>query len=352
MSLARDRAFMHLALALADRGAFTTTPNPRVGCVIAKGATLLGQGWHERAGQAHAEVNALRDAGEAARGATAYVTLEPCGNHGRTPPCVDALIAAGVARVVVASADRSQHDNQGMARLSAAGVVVEHLPCPEARELNQGFFSRIERQRPWVRVRLAKNLDGRAAWDDLQAWRARACAVLTCSDTLHADNPSLTVYLPDPQVAFIAPLRVVLDQHLAGATDAHVRDGEAATLIVHGPAVVPRGAPPGGVRFRQVGLKDGRLDLHQIMTLLAEEGCNEIQVEAGAQLCDALAAADLVDEWLAYVAPLSLHSDECPMLEIKGLESLTETRQLSIVEQCLVGENLRLRLRPVIGEPA
>ncbi len=361
-----DRHFMALALALADRGAYTTAPNPRVGCVIVKHDEVLGQGWHARAGQAHAEINALREAGDQARGATAYVTLEPCGGHGRTPPCVDALIHAGIARVVVASVDRSQHENQGVERLRAAGVVVEHLPCPEARELNQGFFSRIERQRPWVRIKLAMSLDGRTAlatgeskWitsaqsrEDVQTWRARSCAVLTGSGTLHADNPRLTVRLADPQTAFVAPLRVVLDQDLKGPTDAHVWDGEAPTLIFHGPAVTPQGVPSDSVRFRQVGLSDGRLDLHQVMACLAEEGCNEVQVEAGAVLCGALAAAGLVDEWLIYIAPLLLGSDARPLLGINGLTSLAEARQLSIVEQCLVGGDLRLRLKPLGGEPA
>lgn len=366
MSQARDRAFMLLALALADRGAFTTTPNPRVGCVIAKGDLLLGQGWHKWAGQAHAEVNALREAGENARDATAYVTLEPCGGHGRTPPCADALIKAGVARVVIASVDRSQHEHQGIERLEAAGVVVEHLPCPEAQELNLGFFSRIERKRPWVRVKLAMSLDGRTAlsngdskWitsaqsrDDVQTWRARSCAVLTGSGTLLADNPSLTVRLADPQVAFVAPLRVVLDQHLKCVSKAHVLDGAAPTLIFHGPAVAPQGAPHGGVCFRQVGLTGERLDLHQIMALLAQEGCNEVQVEAGPVLCGALAAAGLVDEWLIYIAPVLLGSDARPLLAFGGLKSLADAQRWLIVEQCLVGGNLRLRLRPQVDEPS
>lgn len=356
-----DSHFMTLALALADRGAFTTAPNPRVGCVIAKGDTLLGQGWHVRAGQAHAEINALRDAGDKARGATAYITLEPCGGHGRTPPCVDALIHAGVARVVVASVDRSQHENHGIERLRAAGVAIEHLPCPEARELNQGFFSRIERKRPWVRIKLAMSLDGRTAlsngqskWitsaqarDDVQVWRARACAVLTGSGTLQADNPRLTVRLADPQVEFVAPLRVVLDQHLKGAADAHVRDGEAPTLVFHGPTAQPLDAPNAGVRFRSVGLEGARLDLHQILAFLAEEGCNEVQVEAGPVLCGAFAAAGLVDEWLVYIAPVFLGSDARPLLALNGLTHLGQAQPLSIIEQRQLGGDIRLRLRPV-----
>ncbi|CRM75806.1 bifunctional diaminohydroxyphosphoribosylaminopyrimidine deaminase/5-amino-6-(5-phosphoribosylamino)uracil reductase RibD [Pseudomonas marginalis] len=361
LALARDMHFMRLALKLADRGAFTTAPNPRVGCVIAKGDLLLGQGWHEWAGQAHAEVNALREAGADARGATAYVTLEPCGGHGRTPPCADALIRAGVARVVIASVDRSQHEHHGIERLEAAGVLVEHLPCPEARELNQGFFSRTERKRPWLRIKLAMSLDGRTAlgngqskWitspearDDVQVWRARACAVLTGSGTLLADNPRLTVRLPDPHAAFSVPLRVVLDQHLKGDAQAHVLDGAAPTLVFHGPGVQPAHPPPAGVRFRQVGVDGEGLDLREVMTVLAEEGCNEVQVEAGPVLCGAFAAAGLVDEWLVYIAPLFLGSDARPLLALDGLTDLGQAQPLSIIEQCLVGADIRVRLRPV-----
>lgn len=219
MFSASDHAHMARALRLAGRGLATTQPNPRVGCVIAQGDAVVGEGWHQRAGGAHAEVFALRAAGERARDATAYVTLEPCGLHGRTPPCADALVEAGVARVVIASEDAFQRHGGGVDRLRAAGIAVEAgLMRDAARELNRGFFSRIERRRPWVRVKLAMSLDGRtalaggeskwitgeAARADVQRWRARSSAILTGSGTVRADDPRLTVRMsenhphPDP----------------------------------------------------------------------------------------------------------------------------------------------------------
>ncbi len=213
---ATDHRHMAHALALAERGLFTTQPNPRVGCVIAHGDDMVGEGWHRRAGGPHAEVFALREAGEHARGATAYVTLEPCGLHGRTPPCADALIAAGAARVVIAAEDTSQAEGAGLARLRAAGITVETgLLREPARELNAGFFRRVENGRPFVRVKLAMSLDGRtalangasqwitgqAARADVQRWRARSSAILTGSGTVLADNPRLTVRLPRIAVA-------------------------------------------------------------------------------------------------------------------------------------------------------
>lgn len=205
-----DHRVMAQALRLAENGLFTTQPNPRVGCVITHGDEVVGEGWHQRAGEAHAEVHALREAGERARGATAYVTLEPCGLHGRTPPCADALIAAGISRVVIACEDADQRHGGALDRLRAAGIVVETgLLRDEGRELNRGFFSRVERGRPWLRVKLAMSLDGRtalangeskwitgpAARADVQRWRARSSAILTGSGTVLADDPRLTVRL-------------------------------------------------------------------------------------------------------------------------------------------------------------
>jgi len=206
---ATDHAHMGRALRLSERGLYTTQPNPRVGCVIARADSIVGQGWHQRAGEPHAEVFALREAGEHARGATAYVTLEPCAHFGRTPPCADALIAAGVARVVAASDDPDPRvAREGLRRLLDAGIAVQTgLMREAARDLNRGFFSRIERRRPWVRVKLAMSLDGRtalangaskwitgeAARADVQRWRARSSAILTGSGTVLADDPRLTV---------------------------------------------------------------------------------------------------------------------------------------------------------------
>src|SRR5512141_1973992 len=222
-----DHAHMARALRLAERGLYTTQPNPRVGCVIAHAEKMVGEGWHQRAGEPHAEVFALREAGERSRGATAYVTLEPCGHHGRTPPCADALIAAGIARVVAACTDPNPKvAGGGLRSLMDAGIAVQTgLMHEAARELNRGFFSRIERGRPWLRVKLAMSLDGRtalangeskwitgeAARTDVQRWRARSSAVMTGSGTALADDPHLTVRSPDLSES-VPPLRVVLDR--------------------------------------------------------------------------------------------------------------------------------------------
>lgn len=356
------------ALALAERGLFSTQPNPRVGCVIARGDTVVGQGWHRRAGGPHAEVFALRDAGAQARGATAYVTLEPCGLHGRTPPCADALIAAGVARVVIAAEDTSQAAGAGLARLRAAGITVETgLLREPARELNVGFFRRVESGRPFVRVKLAMSLDGRtalangasqwitgeAARADVQRWRARSSAILTGSGTVLADNPRLTVRLPiastacgAPEGETFAPLRVVLDRRLRTPAGSHVLDGAAPTLLLHG-----ADAPGHGDRFAQVEriavpVREGRLDLQAALHLLAARQVNEVHVEAGPVLGGALLVAGLVDELLLYVAPVLLGDQARPLLQLPSLADMADRWQLRTVEQRTVGADWRLRLRP------
>ncbi|MBO9715570.1 MAG: bifunctional diaminohydroxyphosphoribosylaminopyrimidine deaminase/5-amino-6-(5-phosphoribosylamino)uracil reductase RibD, partial [Pseudoxanthomonas sp.] len=316
----RDHAFMVQALALAARGLYTARPNPMVGCVIARDGKVVGEGWHPRTGEPHAEVFALRQAGERARGATAYVTLEPCAHFGRTPPCADALVQAGVARVVAAMRDPFPRvDGAGFARLQAAGIeVASGLLEAQARELNHGFLSRVQRGRPWLRVKLAASLDGRTAlasgeskWitgesarADVQRWRARSAAILTGADTVLADDPALTVRLEEP-AEFVAPLRVVLDTRLRSLARGRVRDGGAPTLYLHGSGAVP----PVGVEaeFAAVPLlQDGRPDLAAALRLLGERGLNEVQVEAGPVLCGALLRAGLVDELLLYQAPLLL----------------------------------------------
>src|SRR5690625_1826347 len=244
-----DRQHMTRALQLAARGMYTTQPNPRVGCVIVRDGEAVGEGWHEWAGEPHAEVLALRAAGDKARGATAYVTLEPCSHHGRTPPCADALIEAGVARTVIAATDPNPRACGGMDQLRAAGIEVDTgLMREEARELNIGFFSRLERGRPWVRMKLAMSLDGRtalangeskwitgeAARTDVQHWRARSSAILTGSGTALADNPRLTVRLDAPHTP---PLRVVLDRKRRTPANSHLLDGSTPTLLLHGPCI-------------------------------------------------------------------------------------------------------------------
>ncbi|NII12059.1 bifunctional diaminohydroxyphosphoribosylaminopyrimidine deaminase/5-amino-6-(5-phosphoribosylamino)uracil reductase RibD [Oleiagrimonas sp. C23AA] len=347
------------ALRLAERGLFTTQPNPRVGCVIARGESVVGSGFHERAGEGHAEVHALRDAGDRARGATAYVTLEPCGLHGRTPPCADALIAAGVSRVVMAAEDTSQAVGAGLARLREAGITVESgLMREAARELNVGFFSRIERGRPFVRVKLAMSLDGRtaladgsskwitgaAARQDVQHWRARASAILSASGTVLADNPRLTVRLAD--TAFVPPLRVVLDRNLSTPAGHHVLDGSAPTLLLHAEQVVRDDARFAGIERQGMPEVHGRLDLHAVLAELARRGCNEVHVEAGPTLCGALLAERLADELLLYIAPVLLGSTARPLLDLPPLADMAERWQLETLDRRVLGDDLRLRLRP------
>jgi len=356
-----DHALMAHALRLAAHGLATTQPNPRVGCVIARDGEVVGEGWHRRAGEAHAEVHALEAAGLAARGATTYVTLEPCGLHGRTPPCADALIAAGVARVVIAADDVAQCAGGALERLRAAGIVVETgLMREAARELNRGFFARVERGRPWLRLKLATSLDGRtalasgeskwitgeAARADVQHWRARSSALLTGSGTVRADDPHLTVRLADAPVQAVAPLRVVLDSALRTPRGAHVLDGSAPTLLLHA-----AGAHPSDDRFDAVELvalgRDAHgLDLAAVLALLAARGMNEVQVEAGPMLCGALFAAGVVDELLLYVAPVLLGGDARALLALPPLARLADRTRLRVHEQRVVGDDIRLLLRP------
>jgi diaminohydroxyphosphoribosylaminopyrimidine deaminase/5-amino-6-(5-phosphoribosylamino)uracil reductase len=354
---ATDHAHMARALRLAELGLYTTQPNPRVGCLFAHREEIVGEGWHQRAGEAHAEVFALRTAGERARGATAYVTLEPCAHFGKTPPCADALIAAGIVRVVVAHEDPFHKvDGQGVAKLRGAGIAVDiGLMRDAARELNRGFFSRVERARPWVRVKLATSLDGRtalangnskwisgeAARADVQHWRARSSAIMTGSGTVLADDPNFTVRLDGE---FKPALRVVLDRTLRTPVGAHVLDGSAPTLIVHG----AEGTPDD--RFAQVELavaplRDGQLDVAYVLRLLAERGVNELQVEAGATLCGALFATGRVDELLLYMAPVLLGDQARPLLRIPAFDAMSATPRMRFVEQRQIGDDQRFLLR-------
>ncbi|WP_254058414.1 bifunctional diaminohydroxyphosphoribosylaminopyrimidine deaminase/5-amino-6-(5-phosphoribosylamino)uracil reductase RibD [Dyella sp. S184] len=358
--LAIDHAHMAHALRLAERGLFTTQPNPRVGCVIAHGADVVGTGWHQRAGEPHAEVFALREAGTHAHGATAYVTLEPCAHHGRTPPCADALIAAGVARVVIAAEDPfPQVDGRGIGKLRAAGITVDSGLMREAsRELNIGFFSRIEYSRPFVRVKLAISLDGRtalangtstwitgeAARADVQRWRARGSAILSGIGTVLADDPRLTVRLPSGE-AFTPPLRVVLDRQLRTPAGSHVLDGAAPSLLLHAAKVAPDHRFE-LVEHAVVPEQGEALDLAAVLALLAGRGCNEVHVEAGPTLCGALFMAGLVDELLLYVAPVLLGDRARSLLQLPTLTDMAERWQLRPVEQRQVGNDWRLRLRP------
>ena len=357
-----DHRMMARALRLAERAAFTSRPNPMVGCVIAHGEDVVGEGWHQRKGGPHAEVFALQAAGERARGATAYVTLEPCAHTGSTGPCADALIAAGVARVVGAMRDPfPQVDGAGFEKLRAAGIVVDSgLMEAQARELNRGFLSRIERGRPWLRVKLAMSLDGRtamasgdskwisgeAARRDVQQWRARSGALLTGAGTVLADDPQLTVRLDDGS-DFLPPLRVVLDPGLATVARGRVREGDAPTLYLH----APEAKPPRGLQADHVAVPvdKGRFDLDAVLRLLATRGINEVQVEAGATLAGAFLAAGLVDELLLYIAPVLLGERARPLFDGLHIDAMAERLRLRTVDSRSIGGDLRLLLRP---EPA
>jgi diaminohydroxyphosphoribosylaminopyrimidine deaminase/5-amino-6-(5-phosphoribosylamino)uracil reductase len=353
-----DHAHMARALQLAALGLFTTQPNPRVGCVVVKDGRVVGEGWHERAGTPHAEVHALKAAGEAARGATAYVTLEPCSHHGRTPPCAEALINAGVTRVVAAMTDPNPLvAGGGISMLTLAGIEAEvGLMEAEARALNPGFMSRMTRQRPWVRLKTASTLDGKtalvngssqwitgeAARADVQHLRARACAILTGSGTVLADNPRMNVR--DIDIGR-QPLRVVVDSGL--------RTPPGAALL---PALIAchHAAPAARSGLEQVGAEvielpgaDGRVDLAALLAVLAHRGINELHVEAGAALNGALLDARLVDEWVAYVAPMAVGDDARGLFAHPPLASLADAARFKFADVRQIGGDLRLTLLPV-----
>ncbi len=357
---ATDHAMMARSLRLAERGAYTTKPNPMVGCVIAHDEEIVGEGFHQLAGEPHAEVFALREAGDRAHGATAYVTLEPCAHTGRTPPCVQSLIDAGIARVVAACGDPFEKvAGKGFEALRAAGIAVEvGVMETQARALNRGFFSRIERGRPWVRVKLAMSLDGHTAlasgesrWIsseasrlDVQRWRARCGALLTASGTVLADDPQLTVRMDD-DAPFVAPLRVVLDPGLAIPEGSRILDDNAPTLLLHAPdarvARYLRACDRAAIPSR-----DGMLDLDAALRLLATRGINEVQTEAGATLCGALLKAGLVDELLLYVVPVLLGVRGKPLFGGWDAETMAERFDLQMIETRAVGTDLRLLLQP------
>jgi diaminohydroxyphosphoribosylaminopyrimidine deaminase/5-amino-6-(5-phosphoribosylamino)uracil reductase len=362
-----DRRHMARALALAARGLFTTTPNPRVGCVIVRDGHVLGEGFHERAGLAHAEVAALADArrnGHDVRGATLYVTLEPCNRHGRTPPCVDAVLAAGIARVVAAMHDPNPMQASGARRLREQGVLVDVGLCErEAWALNPGFVARMTRGTPWVRSKIAASLDGRtalpggesrwitgaAARADGHAWRARACAVLTGAGTVLQDDPQLTVR----DVATTRqPLRVIVDRNADTPRNARALAGGNALIVTAG----ARGAGFGpGVEQMALPDADGRVDLAAMMRELARRGMNEVHVESGARLNGALLRAGLIDELVVYLAGAVLGDVARGMFDLGvPLASLAERVELEFTAVDRIGDDVRLvaSVRPRNGDRA
>jgi len=369
----QDSLWMASALRLAERGLYTTSPNPRVGCVLVRDDKIVGEGWHQYAGEPHAEVHALLAAGKAARGATAYVTLEPCSHQGRTPPCADALVSASVTRVVVAMQDPNpQVAGQGMEKLRAAGIKVEcGLMEGAARELNIGFSSRMTRGLPWLRSKIAMSLDGRtalnngvsqwitgaAARQDVQHWRGRSCAVLTGIGTVLADDPQLNVREPQLAIhepksgaseitAIRQPLRVVLDSQLQLPLTARILCGGNVMIYTATPDFQKMTALE-KLGVRVVVLLDacGRVDLMAMLRDLATRGCNEVLVEAGSILNGALLQAGLVDELVLYVAPQLLGDLSRGMAQLGELTMLDQRVELEWQDVRNVGQDLRIVAR-------
>ena len=359
MFTAADRELMRLALALAERGLYTTTPNPRVGCVLVKDGAVVATGWHEKAGMAHAEVLALDAAGERARGATLYVNLEPCSHHGRTPPCADAIVAAGVRRVVAGMQDPNPKvAGAGFAKLRAAGIDADSgLMEEEARELNIGFVARMTRGRPLVRMKIASSLDGRtalangksqwitgeAARADGHRWRARACAILTGHGTVRDDDPQLNVrgiYTPRQ------PLKIVVDSRFETPLSARLlKDGR--TLVAGAVNEAKRIAALQGAGADTVIVPNdgGKVELFELMEELARRELNEIHVEGGTKLNGSLLQAGVVDELLVYLAPSVIGDSGRGMFHLPEPTELSRSTALKIREVERVGDDLRILAR-------
>lgn len=358
-----DARHMARALGLARRGLYTTDPNPRVGCVIVRGGIVVGEGWHARAGGPHAEIHALEGAGGRARGADVYLTLEPCAHHGKTPPCVDALIAAGVGRVIAGMRDPNPRvDGGGFAALDRAGIAWSvGLLEEQARALNPGFVQRMTRGRPFVRVKLAASLDGRtalatgesrwitgeAARADVQRLRARSSAVLTGIGTVLADDPALTVRAFD---IGRQPIRVVLDSRLRMSPQAQML-GLPGKTWVFAAAVEPqrrRALEQAGAEVL-VSATDpaGRIDLARVLGLLADREVNEVLVEAGGKLCGSLLETGLVDELVLYLAPHLLGDGGRGLFHLPGIARLSDRIALDITDVRAFGRDWRITARPV-----
>jgi diaminohydroxyphosphoribosylaminopyrimidine deaminase/5-amino-6-(5-phosphoribosylamino)uracil reductase len=359
----QDVAFMGEALVLAEQGLYSTHPNPRVGAVLVKDGFVVGRGAHLQAGKPHAEVFALAEAGDAARGATAYVTLEPCSHQGRTPPCADALIAAGVERVVIAMRDPNPLvAGRGVEYLRAAGVVVDEGCLEAAAEtLNPGFLQRMRHGRPWMRLKQAMSLDGRAAlangqsqWltgeaarADVQLERARASAILVGIGTMLADNPRLAPRLDVAPQRY--PVKIILDTHLRTPPDAALFNTPGAVWICHSPdapSAARKALRAAGAELLPCRGTGGELDWQEVMTMLAQREMNDILVEAGPGIAASLFTAGLVDEWLLYVAPLLFGQDARPVLATGPYANLAEVPRWSVINTTQLGDDVKWTLRP------
>ncbi|MCL5042391.1 MAG: bifunctional diaminohydroxyphosphoribosylaminopyrimidine deaminase/5-amino-6-(5-phosphoribosylamino)uracil reductase RibD [Gammaproteobacteria bacterium] len=366
-----DQQWMLRALQLAQQGLYSTEPNPRVGCVLVRDGLVVGEGWHARAGEGHAEVNALAQAGARACGATAYVTLEPCSHFGKTPPCADALIRAGVSRVVVGMQDPNpQVAGQGLARLQAAGIAVTSgVQEADARALNPGFIKRMQQGLPWVRLKLAMSLDGRtamasgesqwitgpAARADVQRWRARSGAVISGADSVLLDDSALTVRreqlgLPEAEAALAAerqPLRVLIDGRLRVPLQQRLFQLAGPTLVATLNDERKDDYQAAGSELLALPNADAsQVDLTALLTILAQRGCNEVLVESGARLAAAFWQAGLVDELLVYMAPRLLGSSARPLLDLPFTQ-MSEAQDVHIEELRSIGNDWLIRARPI-----
>ena len=369
-----DHRYMARAIALAKQGLYTTNPNPRVGCVLVKDEIIVGEGFHFRAGEGHAEVNAMAQAGDLAQGATAYVTLEPCSHYGRTPPCAEGLIKAGVNRVVCAMVDPNpQVAGRGIQMLENAGISAESgLLEAEARALNPGFIKRMETGFPFVSLKIATSLDGRtamasgeskwitgaAARSDVQKLRARSSAILTGVESILADNSALTVRAEQlglaqaEEIVKQQPLRVVLDSNLRTPIDASILSQPGRTLIatISKDAVAIEKLQAAGAEVIQIPANQGRVDLVALLKHLAgEEQCNELLVETGATLAGAFIDAKLVDQLHLYMAMTLMGSSARPAFQLP-LAKMSEQVRLKRMDMRMLGDDMKLILKPLYGE--
>ncbi len=356
-----DHQCMALALQQAALGLDTTHPNPRVGCVLARDGKVVATGWHQRCGEAHAEVHALQQAGPAARGATAYVSLEPCSYQGRTPACAPQLIEAGISRLVCASVDPNPRVNgKGISLLESAGIRVDTgLMKDQAESLNAGFYKRMREGLPWVRVKLAQSIDGGTALSnglsqwisssesraDVQNWRARSAAIMTGIGTVLADDPCLNVRSDNTSRQ---PLRVIVDSQWRTPANARTLGLDGEVLIAGNEGLeIPLALKDSGAELLALASKSGRVDLSRLMQALADRSVNEVQVEAGSTLSGALIAEKLVDEILIYQAPVLLGSGTRGSFKFGPLDDMDDAIQMNWIESTRIGNDMRLRLKPV-----
>ncbi len=364
-----DTQHMSTAIQLAKRGLYSTDPNPRVGCIITDAGKVIAEGWHVRAGEGHAEVNALKQIGDKAKDATAYVTLEPCSHFGRTPPCAQALIEAGIARVVVAMKDPNpQVAGKGLQLLADAGIQVESgLLEQQAALLNPGYLKRMREGRPWVRCKLAMSLDGRtamasgeskwitsaAAREDVHRLRARSSAILTGSGTVMSDNPSLTARCDEAAQRTEQPLRVIVDSELKVSPQSAVfrQQGTVRIYTLADAAPNRRDAlHDAGAEIVMLPARDSRVDLTAVMHELAESQINEVMVEAGAGLAGALLQQQLIDEMIIYMAPKLMGDSARGLFQLPGLETMAQSIDLHIDDVRKIGVDWRFTIRTDYGD--